>query len=469
MNERSQNFGFGISWLVGTLTLVYVIPHTKIGPYISQLFFGKDPSTLQWALYLLVHIGLMVALWMGMSVYHVLIRDGEEPEAGEGSGVLMYGVLLGLAALLILGPKYLFKISKLEWYLRLGGFAAITLGLLWDFMSSSHQDQQGRKLFDSTSLGLAWSAVTSLIITLLVSICSTGKAGTLRAFVYDLARGKAESKILYAFIAVGLLFALFYLGNRSIRGLVNKELRLYFTTPVAYAVMALFTTITGFFFYNLFATFDRAQLMYRLRARKVVLNLNDFVFANTFRTFGVVLLFLVPILTMRLLAEEKKNRTYELLMTAPITTSEIVISKYMSAFAVLFSMLAVTFLYPVFVGVLSPGSFEWAPVLTGYFGLLLLVGTFAAIGLFCSSLTEDQIIAAAISFGILMLLWVVEWAASFMTVGWGRDVVQYLSILSHLKGFTKGLLSSKDIVYYASFIFLANFLAHRVVESQRWN
>lgn len=472
MNERSQNFGFGLSWLIGTYTLVYVIPHTKIGPYLSQLFLGANPGTGRWIGYLLAHIGVIALLWAGMSFYHVVIRDGEEPEIIKGSASWMYGGILVLAAVLLLGPRLLFKISKVEWYLRLAVFLGLSLGMLWDwigFSNESHRDTQGRKLFDQMSLGLAWSAVTALSITLLLSICSTGKPGTLRAFLYDLARGKEESTVLYAFIAVGLLCMLIYLGNRSIRAIVNKELWLYFSTPIAYAVMMLFTFLTGFFFYNLFATFDRAQMMYRLRARQVVLNLNDFVFTHTFRTFGVILLFLVPILTMRLLAEEKKNRTYELLMTAPITSAEIVISKYLSAFVVLASMLAVTFAYPLVVGWVSPGSFEWAPIFTGYFGLLLLVGTFAAIGLLCSSLSEDQIIAAAIAFGILMLLWVIEWAASFMSPGWGRETVQYLSILSHLKGFTKGLLSGKDIVYYVSFIFLSGFLTHRVVESQRWS
>ncbi len=469
MNERSQNFGFGLSWLIGTLTLVYVIPHTKVSAYISQLFFGKTPSTGQWVGFLLVHVVVVALLWVGMNLYHVVIRDGEEQEVSEGSGIIMYGVILGIAALLILGPRALFKMNTYEWYTRVGTFTVILALTALDFLSSNKQDEQGRKLFDSVSLGLAWSAVTAMTVTLFLSFCSTGKPGTLRAFIYDLARNKAESKILYAYIATFMLLALMLLGNRSIRTMVRKELRLYFTTPIAYAVMMLFTFLSGFFFYNLFATFDRTQLMYRLRSRQVVLNLNDFVFAHTFRTFGVILLFLVPILTMRLLAEEKKSRTYELLMTAPVTTFDIIASKYISAFTVLFTMLAVTFLYPVMVGWMAPGSFEWAPLFTGYFGLLLLVGSFAAIGLFCSSLSEDQIIAAAAAFGILMLLWVIEWAASFMSAGWGRETVQYLSILSHLKGFTKGVLSNKDIVFYVSFIFLSNFLAHRVVESQRWS
>ena len=118
---------------------------------------------------------------------------------------------------------------------------------------------------------------------------------------------------------------------------------------------------------------------------------------------------------------------------------------------------------------MEPGSFEWAPLFTGYFGLLLLAGAFAGIGLLCSSFSEDQMVAAATSFGILMLLWLVGALASFTSAGWFRVTVQYLSILSHLQGFTKGVLSNKDIVYYVSFIFFSTFLAHRVVESQRWS
>jgi ABC-2 type transport system permease protein len=173
-------------------------------------------------------------------------------------------------------------------------------------------------------------------------------------------------------------------------------------------------------------------------------------------------------LTMRLIAEEKKNRTYELLMTSPITSTEIVVGKFLSAFAVLSILIGLTFLYPLLVGLVGSGNFEWAPIFTGYLGLLLMAGSFAAIGLFSSSLTENQVIAAVVTFGILLLLWIINWAASNLADGSLREIIAYLSITTHLTSFTKGLIEIRDVVYYLSLILFANLLAHRMVEAQRW-
>lgn len=412
MNERTQNMGFGLSWVIGVIALLYATPHTQIGPKIAKALLGQSPTTSHWVGYLVLNALLIAGLWFGASRFHVNVRDNSD--------------------------------SFIE-----PGF-------------------QG--LVDRISIGLVWAIATSASITLLLGICSTGGHGTFRAFVYGAARGDFESSILLVFGGFTLLIVGMLMMNRTIWTLFSKEFRIYFTTPIAYAVMMLFTFLTGFFFNNLFTTFDRYQNIYRLRFRMspAQFNLNDFVFTHTFRTFGVILLFLVPILTMRLFAEEKKNKTYELLMTAPITTFEIVTAKYLSSFAVLSVMMGLTFIYPLLVGTMHPGTFEWAPVLSGYLGLLLLVGAFAGIGMFCSSLTENQIIAAAIAFGVLLGLWVVEWAASFMSPGKGQEVVQYLSLISHLKGFTKGVVSYQDVIYYMSVIFFCNFLAHRAVETQRW-
>lgn len=411
MNERAQNLGFGLAWMIGVVALVYVTPHTLIGPAISKALLSPSPTTWHWVLYLGLHAFVIGMLWYGASLFHVHIRDTSETFIQPGAG-----------------------------------------------------------LFDRINLGLVWATVTSVTLTLILGICSTGKDGTLRAFMYDAARGTFESKVLLVLGGFLLLIIGTLMSNRSIWSMFVKEIRIYFTTPIAYAVMMLFTFLTGFFFQNLFTTFDRYQNIYQFRFKMspAHFNLNDFVYTQTFRTFGVILLFLVPILTMRLFAEEKKNKTYELLMTSPITTTEIIISKYLSSFTVLATIMLLTFLYPLLVGVMHPGTFEWAPVFTGYLGLLLLVGAFAAVGMFCSSLTENQIIAASIAFGVLLSLWIIEWAASFMSPGGYQDAVRYLSIISHLKAFTKGVINYTDTFYYVSVIFFCNFLAHRVVESQRW-
>ncbi|MEM1008433.1 MAG: ABC transporter permease subunit, partial [Myxococcota bacterium] len=187
-----------------------------------------------------------------------------------------------------------------------------------------------------------------------------------------------------------------------------------------------------------------------------------------FMSMGTILLFLAPMLTMRLLSEERKSRTYELLMTAPLTTTEIVLGKFLSAFVALSSLVLVTSIYPIILGVMGKGDFEWAPIFTGYLGLLLLMGAFAAIGLFGSTLSENQIVSGVVTFGILLLLWIISWAASSMNEGTLREIVSYLSITEHMAKFSQGVVQVKDIIYYVSLILFGNLLAHRVIESQRW-
>jgi ABC-2 type transport system permease protein len=406
MNERISNLGFGLAWLVGVLLLGRYLPHAKLAQRASSSILGAKPTTGAWILMAVLILGGIALLFtVGMSL-HRKIRDREK----------------------------------------------------------SVQDV----LIDNLSMGLIWSIVTIASADLLLIYCAGGKTKTLRAFIFNLAKGQFESKVLLMVLGIVGLIVFILMSSRTIWTLFAKEFRLYFTTPIVYAIMMLFTMLAGYFFYGWFSTFQQYSLRAMSMRMPTQLNLNDFVFMRTFNVLGVILLFMVPLLTMRLLSEEKKNKTYELLMTAPITSFEIVVSKYLSSFAVLASLLSLTLLYPVLISWVAPQSFDWGHVFTGYLGLLFLAGSFAAIGLFCSSLTENQIIAAVVAFGVLLLLWVIEWASFGMKDGWARETVAYLSILTHLKGFIKGVVELKDVVYYLSLIVFANFLAHRAIESQRW-
>jgi ABC-2 type transport system permease protein len=196
------------------------------------------------------------------------------------------------------------------------------------------------------------------------------------------------------------------------------------------------------------------------------LNLNEIVFRPVFYNMAVVLLLVVPILTMRLFAEEKKLKTMELLMTSPVTVTDIVMGKFFAAFAVFAGLLALTAVGPLALAPFAP--FRWEPILTAYLGVLLMGGLFLSAGILASSLTENQIIAVILSFGVLLLFWLFAWAGQVFAESVFGKVLTYLSPLDHFDHMVKGLVTTSDLVYFAAGIVFALFLTHRVVESQRW-
>jgi ABC-2 type transport system permease protein len=179
----------------------------------------------------------------------------------------------------------------------------------------------------------------------------------------------------------------------------------------------------------------------------------------------VIILFTLPLVTMRTYAEEKRSGTIELLLTSPLTDFQIVMGKFIGALVLYAAMLAVTLVH---VGILFVfGNPEWRPVATGYLGLLLMGGCFLSLGLFVSSLTKNQIAAGMITFAVFLMFWVINWIASF-TGPTMQSVLNYLAITEHLNDFTKGVLDTKHLVYYVSFIAFSLFLTVRSVDSERW-
>jgi ABC-2 type transport system permease protein len=143
----------------------------------------------------------------------------------------------------------------------------------------------------------------------------------------------------------------------------------------------------------------------------------------------------------------------------------VLVGKYLAALALYALMLALTLLYPGIVVYFA--RLEWGPLVTGYVGLLLMGGTFIAVGVFASSLTENQIVASITTFGILLILWVIGWSADYVGGVWGK-VLQHLSLIEHNDNFAKGVLDTKDVIYYLNFIALALFLTLRSLEARRW-
>jgi ABC-2 type transport system permease protein len=248
--------------------------------------------------------------------------------------------------------------------------------------------------------------------------------------------------------------------------IAKKELRSYFTSPIAYVIMTVFLVLTGFFFYSLLWWFNSQSLQAAQNPYYAQqMNINQMVFGPLFNNMSIILLLMVPLLTMRLFAEEKKGGTEELLWTSPVSVAQVVLGKFLASFLVLVAMLALTGLLAIFPFLY--GNPEPAPVLNGYLGLLLLGGAFLAIGLFFSSLTENQIVAAILTFGALLLFWILNWAAGSASGFW-KDVLNYLSFFGHFDNATQGILDTSDLIYYASFVFFGLFLTHSVIQSRRW-
>jgi ABC-2 type transport system permease protein len=195
------------------------------------------------------------------------------------------------------------------------------------------------------------------------------------------------------------------------------------------------------------------------------LNVTEGVLRPLYGNLGVVLLFILPLLTMRLFAEEKKQGTIELLLTYPTRDLAVVLAKFAACLAVYTLMLALTALYPVLLVVYAQP--EMGPIVAGYAGLFLLGAAFIALGALASSLTENQIVAAAISFGLLLIFWVIGWSSQFASGNVGR-LIAHLSLLDHFESFPKGVIDTKDVIFYLNFMVLCLFLTLRSLESHRW-
>lgn len=254
--------------------------------------------------------------------------------------------------------------------------------------------------------------------------------------------------------------------------IAGRELKSFFISPIAYVTLMIFLLLTGYFFYGGLIEFGRRFAYYRQIAQiyrnpeiLTQINLNSTVIANVLFNMLFVFLFLIPLLTMRTFAEERKNRTEELLMTSPITINQIIAGKFIGSFLFVIIMLIPTIVYQILL--FSFAEPEAGPVITGYVGILFFTLTAISIGLFTSSLTENQIIAAVVSFVILLFLFIISMVGGAEGTPL-RALIDYLSVTAHIRNFIKGLIDFKDIVYFATITLFFIFLTKRSVESIRW-
>ena len=245
----------------------------------------------------------------------------------------------------------------------------------------------------------------------------------------------------------------------------RKELRSYFVSPVAYILLVMFAVIFGFFFWNYLGSFVNLTMEAQMEGEQFPMNLNEQIVRPLLSNINVIGLFFIPMISMRLFAEEKRTGTIELLATSPIKDYEVIVGKWLAAVLMYAFMLLSTVLDFVFL--FKYGNPDWKPLAIGYLGLVLQAGGLLAIGTFISTLTRNQIIAGAMTFGICLLLWVLGWVSQYENATWAQ-VLSYMSVISHFDSFAKGVIDSKDAIFDATVIFLGLFFTARSMESLRW-
>jgi ABC-2 type transport system permease protein len=251
---------------------------------------------------------------------------------------------------------------------------------------------------------------------------------------------------------------------RNILAIAQKELRAYFASPIAYIVIGFFALLYGIFFVAILNYFVSASMQAGLMAGAQSMNVNQQLVRPLLQNVAVVVLFMLPMVTMRTYAEEKRSGTIELLLTSPVTDFQIVMGKFFGAMALYCAMLAVTLFHLAVLYMY--GRPEWKPILTSYIGLLLFGGSFVALGLFVSSLSKNQIVAGAVTFALSLMLWIITWLNFGASAG--DKVLGYLSIIDHLDDFSKGVIDTTHVIYYLSFITFGLFLTAKSVDSERW-
>jgi ABC-2 type transport system permease protein len=252
---------------------------------------------------------------------------------------------------------------------------------------------------------------------------------------------------------------------RNVVTIFAKELRSYFNSPIAYGLMAFFALISGYFFFAYTSMFVRQGIESQFMGRGGPMDVNEWVIRPLLMNISVVGLFLIPMITMRLFAEEKRSGTIELLATSPVRDIEIILGKWFAALVLYSSIIAISALNVAML--FAYGKPDWKPVVIGYLGLILQGGCLLAIGTLISTMTRNQIIAGTATFAVCLLLWVLDWISTYETAAWAK-VVSYASVVTHFEPFSKGVIDSKDAIFYLSVIFFGLFLTSRSMESLRW-
>lgn len=251
--------------------------------------------------------------------------------------------------------------------------------------------------------------------------------------------------------------------------IVTKEIRSYINSPVAFVVVTIFAALIGYYFYHIFASFSTVSFQASTDPATLnqyaAFNVTEFVVRPFFGVMSVVMLIMLPMLTMRSFAEEKKSGAMELLLTYPVTDAEAILGKFGGCMVIFTLMLLLSAPSVALVEIF--GDPEWGVILTGYLGLFLMGSGFIALGIFMSSLTENQIVAAVLSFASLLLLYMIGYTSA-LAGETTASVLNYLSFTYHYRNFAKGVIDTSDVIYYLLFTSFFIFLSMRSLESKRW-
>jgi ABC-2 type transport system permease protein len=252
---------------------------------------------------------------------------------------------------------------------------------------------------------------------------------------------------------------------KNIWTIAGRDFKNYFTSPIAYIVIAGFMGIMGWMFFFNLAHFNEQNMQYQQFNMGKAISITDGIVRPLYGNMNVIFLFLVPFITMRLFSEEKKNQTIQLLMTSPVKLSEIIGGKFLSALLLVAVMLGLTLIYPAIL--LATGNPDLGPIVSSCIGTLLLTACLLSVGVLFSAMTENQIVAGAMTFAAGLFLWLISWASQSAGPVWG-DFFSYLSLINHYNNFSVGILNTTDLFFYLSFIFTGLFFTHRVLDSYRW-
>ncbi|MGA7887689.1 MAG: ABC transporter permease subunit [Acidobacteriaceae bacterium] len=245
----------------------------------------------------------------------------------------------------------------------------------------------------------------------------------------------------------------------------RRELGSYFTSPIAWLLVTMYSLIFGYFFWNFLGQFVLRSMELQMLGQAAPTNINEEIIRPLLANASFLGIFFIPLISMRLFAEEKRNGTIELLTTSPVRDMEVIVGKWFAAtilygWLLLYSGISFCFLFIY-------GHPDWKPLAVAYLGLILQGAALLALGTFISTLTRNQIVAGAGTFAACLLLWVFAWVSSYNAAGWA-GMLSYLSIITHYESFGRGVLSSKDGIYYLSVIFVGLFFTARSLESLRW-
>jgi len=255
---------------------------------------------------------------------------------------------------------------------------------------------------------------------------------------------------------------------RNVLTIAGREVRSYFASPVAYVLLAVFLALGGYFFYALLTAFNQSLQIYAMMRNPELLqrfNLNEMVIRPLLQNMSVLLIFLVPAITMRMFPEEKRAGTYELLLTSPVRVSEIVLGKFLGGLVLVLLMVALSGFFGVLLSVY--GNPERPMMLAGYLGLALMAIAFLAVGTLISSFTDNVVIAYVGTLFALLLLYTIGWLGETLS-GVAGALVKYASITDHFQELLKGIIDTRELVYFGTLLVVSLFLTQRSVESVRW-